>query len=58
MLAFGTSYDYYNAVWVKNEWSRFLRLMTKDKGKYPSSSFSGGNRKQTLETMPFMVAAA
>lgn len=34
MLAFGTSYDYYNAVWVKNEWSRFLRLMAKDKGKY------------------------
>ena len=34
MLAFGTSYDYYNAVWVKNEWSRFLRLMSKDKGKY------------------------
>ena len=34
MLAFGTSYDYYNAVWVKNEWSRFLKLMEKDKGKY------------------------
>ncbi len=27
MLAFGTQYDYYNAVWVKNEWSRFLQLM-------------------------------
>ena len=27
MLAFGTSYDNYNAVWVKNEWSRFLQLM-------------------------------
>ena len=34
MLAFGTSYDYYNAVWVKNEWSRFLRLMAKDKTKH------------------------
>ena len=33
MLAFGTDYDYYNAVWVKNEWSRFLRLMGKDKSK-------------------------
>ena len=33
MLAFGTSYDYYNAVWVKNEWSRFLKLMAKDKEK-------------------------
>ena len=27
MLAFGTSYDYFNAVWVKNEWSRFLQLI-------------------------------
>lgn len=34
MLAFGTSYDYYNAVWVKNEWSRYLKLMAKDKVKY------------------------
>lgn len=29
MLAFGTDYDYYNAVWVKNEWSRFLHLIAK-----------------------------
>ncbi len=34
MLAFGTSYDNFNAVWVKNEWSRFLHLMAKDKSKY------------------------
>lgn len=27
MLAFGTDYEYYNAVWVKNEWSRFLSLI-------------------------------
>ena len=33
MLAFGTSYDHYNAVWVKNEWSRFIKLMAKDKTK-------------------------
>ena len=33
MLAFGTDYEYYNAVWVKNEWSRYLKLMTKDKQK-------------------------
>lgn len=29
MLAFGTDYEYYNAVWVKNEWSRFLKLIAK-----------------------------
>ena len=34
MLAFGTDYEYYNAVWVKNEWSRFLKLMSSDKEKY------------------------
>ena len=34
MLAFGTSYDYYNAVWVKNEWSRYIKLMAQDKTKH------------------------
>ena len=33
MLAFGTDYDYYNAVWVKNEWSRFLQLIAKGEKK-------------------------
>lgn len=27
MLAVGTDYEYYNAVWVKNEWSRYLALI-------------------------------
>ena len=26
MLAIGTKYEYYNAVWVKNEWSRFIEM--------------------------------
>lgn len=34
MLVFGTDYEYFNAVWVKNEWGRFLKLMASDKGKY------------------------
>lgn len=33
MLAFGTDYEYYNAVWVKNEWSRFLYLIAKGEKK-------------------------
>ncbi|MBR6676923.1 MAG: toll/interleukin-1 receptor domain-containing protein, partial [Clostridia bacterium] len=33
MLCIGTKYDYFNAVWVKNEWSRFMKLMSKDKSK-------------------------
>lgn len=27
MLVFGTDYEYFNAVWVKNEWSRFLSMI-------------------------------
>ena len=34
MLVFGTDYEYFNAVWVKNEWSRYLKLMAQDKGKH------------------------
>ena len=33
MLVFGTNYEYYNAVWVKNEWSRFLSLIEKGEKK-------------------------
>ena len=33
MLVIGTDKDYFNAVWVKNEWARFLDLMKKDKSK-------------------------
>ena len=34
MLVFGSDYEYFNAVWVKNEWSRFLKLMVQDKNKH------------------------
>ncbi len=33
MLAIGTKPEYYEAVWVKNEWSRFLSLMQKGDNK-------------------------
>ena len=33
MLAVGTRYEYYNAVWVKNEWSRFLEMMKNNREK-------------------------
>lgn len=33
MLAVGTKYEYFNAVWVKNEWMRFLEMMKEDKSK-------------------------
>lgn len=31
MLAIGTKPEYFNAVWVKNEWSRFLKIMKNDR---------------------------
>lgn len=34
MLVVGTCYEYFNAVWVKNEWGRFLKLCQQDKSKY------------------------
>lgn len=33
MLSLGTKPEYFNAVWVKNEWSRFLKIMKKDRSK-------------------------
>ena len=33
MLAIGTKPEYFNAVWVKNEWSRFLKVIKKDRSK-------------------------
>ena len=33
MLVVGTKPEYLNAVWVKNEWSRFLKLMKQDRKK-------------------------
>ena len=33
MLAIGTKPEYFNAVWVKNEWSRFLNIIKKDRSK-------------------------
>lgn len=33
MLVLGTKPEYFNAVWVKNEWSRFLAAMKKNRSK-------------------------
>lgn len=33
MLVIGTKPEYFSAVWVKNEWSRFLKLMKTDRSK-------------------------
>lgn len=33
MLSIGTQFEYFDAVWVKNEWARFLELMKTDRTK-------------------------
>ncbi len=33
MLVVGTEFDYFNAVWVKNEWARYLDMMSRDRSK-------------------------
>lgn len=33
MLTIGTKPEYFNAVWVKNEWSRFLKIIKNDRSK-------------------------
>ena len=33
MLVIGTKSEYFNAVWVKNEWSRYLKIIKQDRSK-------------------------
>lgn len=33
MILIGTKAEYFNAVWVKNEWSRFLSIMKEDRNR-------------------------
>ena len=40
MLVVGTSEENFNAVWVKNEWSRYLEMMKEDKSKILIPVFS------------------
>ncbi len=34
MLCIGTKFEYFDAVWVKNEWGRYLSMMATDKDKH------------------------
>ena len=34
MLVVGTDYEHFNAVWVRNEWNRYVKQMETDKSKY------------------------
>lgn len=41
MVVIGTKPEYFNAVWVKNEWSRFLGMMKKGQKKTLIPAYSG-----------------
>ena len=41
MVVVGTKAEHFNAVWVKNEWSRFLQLRRKDRGKVLIPCYKG-----------------
>jgi tetratricopeptide (TPR) repeat protein len=41
MLVVGTAPEYFNAVWVKNEWSRYLALLKKDSKKLLIPCYQG-----------------
>jgi len=41
MLAVGTCYEHYNAVWVKNEWSRYLKICQEDRDKHLIPCYKG-----------------
>ena len=41
MVVVGTKAEHFNAVWVRNEWSRFLQLRKKDRGKVLIPCYKG-----------------
>lgn len=51
MLVISTSPEHINAVWVRNEWSRFLQLMMQDKGKVLIPCYLGMDPYQLPEEL-------
>lgn len=43
MIAIGTRKEFFNATWVKNEWSRFLSMIARDGNKYLIPCFKNMN---------------
>ena len=41
MVVVGTKAEHFNAVWVRNEWSRFLQLRRRDRGKVLIPCYKG-----------------
>ncbi|GHS93219.1 hypothetical protein AGMMS50276_03060 [Synergistales bacterium] len=56
MLVIGTSPEYFKAVWVKNEWSRYLTLMKKDPGRLLIPCYNGFEPYDLPEELSFLQA--
>lgn len=56
MLVIGTKPEYFNAVWVKNEWSRFLKIMQKDRSKLLIPCYRGMDAYELPEEFAHLQA--
>ncbi|MDO4478006.1 MAG: DUF6273 domain-containing protein [Lachnospiraceae bacterium] len=56
MLAIGTNPEYFNAVWVKNEWSRFLKIMKMDRSKLLIPCYRGMDAYELPEEFAHLQA--
>ena len=56
MLSIGTKPEYFSAVWVKNEWSRFLKMMKKDRSKMLIPCYKGMDAYELPEEFAHLQA--
>lgn len=56
MLSIGTKPEFFNAVWVKNEWSRFLKIMKKDRSKVLIPCYKGMDAYELPEEFAHLQA--
>lgn len=56
MLAIGTKPEYFNAVWVKNEWSRFLKMIKNDRSKIMIPCYKGMDAYELPEEFAHLQA--
>ncbi|MDR1643721.1 MAG: toll/interleukin-1 receptor domain-containing protein [Clostridiales bacterium] len=54
MLVVGTKAEHFNAVWVKNEWSRYLAIMKKDKRRVLIPCYQGMDAYDLPEQLSFL----
>ena len=56
MLAIGTKPEYFNAVWVKNEWSRFLKMIKNGRSKIMIPCYKGMDAYELPEEFAHLQA--